>query len=146
MGESHVGLAGGVGDFTHEPISATGYRLDEVTILPKRLAYRRDLELERILLDDGFGPDLAQKLVFCDEFAPSLDQDQQYIERSAADGDSGPLSEKLASAGIETKAAKLQTARVVPLNRGLLHVSLSNQQHVVVSLYENPGFGRPAKH
>jgi hypothetical protein len=76
-------LASGSSDFCDKSIAAAGAGSDEVAVLAQRFADCRNLGLKGVLLNHRPWPYSAHELVFGDEFAASLKQHDQKIERSA---------------------------------------------------------------
>ena len=68
-----------------KPIAASRDRLEQPAILPERLPDRGDMNLKRIVFDDGARPHSLKKLVLGDELSGHSRQRLENFESAAAD-------------------------------------------------------------
>src|SRR5712675_1759594 len=54
------------------------------SLLPKRLAQRRDMKAKAALIDHKIRPDFCDQLLLADHFGWALDESDQNVESSAA--------------------------------------------------------------
>ncbi len=75
-------------------------------VLVERLAERRDLHLEVVLLDHQPRPDPRQKLVLADDISPGRGQHRQDVQGPAAQPDRQPITRQLAPPEVEPEPAE----------------------------------------
>src|ERR1700704_4533803 len=91
---------------------------DEVAVFSQRFADCRNLSLKGILLGHGPWPHAAHELVFGDEFAAGLNQNDKKIQCSTPYREGHAVREKLAAVRVHSKAAKLRDRRVFTITHG----------------------------
>jgi hypothetical protein len=100
-------------------IPAAKFRMDDIAVCPQRFAQHRDLKLEITFRHDDARPDPAHELLFGDERAVGLQQDQQEIEGARAEIDGNALGEQLPAAQQDTETAEFESLAGVCQVRGV---------------------------
>jgi hypothetical protein len=81
---------------TEQAIAAAGGGFQHTSVGSQRLANSGDVDLKRVVLDDGPRPDAFHELVLGDELARRANEDFQDFERSASDWDRNPTRPQFA--------------------------------------------------
>jgi hypothetical protein len=90
--------------------------MDDVAVGPQRFAQHRDLKFDVLFRHDDARLDPAHKLLFTDERAGGLQQDQQEIEGARAEFDGNAVGEQLSPAQQNAETAKFESlAGVCPV-------------------------------
>jgi hypothetical protein len=81
-------MCGGIrAQYANETVAAAEFRTDEIAVRAERLAQFRDLNLEVLFRYYDAPPHPVEKLLFCDERAVGLQQDQEEVEGARAELD-----------------------------------------------------------
>lgn len=79
-------------------VTASRNRLQQ---FPVRLSNRRDVDLERVLLDDGGRPHTTHEVVLGDQLAREPNENLHNRERPSSDWNRGTMSPQLAPTKID---------------------------------------------
>src|SRR5262249_18893191 len=89
------------GPAPQQPIPPAGDGHQHVTVRAERLADRGNMELERILLDGGALPGMAEEVALGDELAGRMDQALENVEGPASKRDWRAMRAQLATGEID---------------------------------------------
>jgi hypothetical protein len=84
-------MCGGVrAQYANEPVAAPEFRTDEIAVRAQCFAQGGDVNLEVLFRYYDARPHPVEKLLFCDERAVGLQQDQKEVEGARAELDRSP--------------------------------------------------------
>jgi len=92
-----------------QSIAAAEFGADDIAVGAKGLAQCGDLNFEVLLRHHDARPNPAHQLLFCDERAVGLQEDQKEIEGARAELDRNTVSEQLPSTQQHAAAAEFQS-------------------------------------
>ena len=96
-------------DLGDEPVAPARHSPDEVAILSKRLAQRRNLDHQVVLFDHRVRPHAGHDLVLGNERAARLGQHHEYIKSAAAKLDHSPIRVELPAVRLQPEPAELDS-------------------------------------
>src|SRR6516165_1484666 len=92
-------MCGGVrAQYANEPVAAPEFRTDEIAVRAQCFAQGGDVNLEVLFRYYDARPHPVEKLLFCDERAVGLQQDQKEVEGARAELDRNTVGEQPPSA------------------------------------------------
>ena len=91
-------------------ITVSGNGSQQLAIGPQRLAHRRDLHQQIVLLHHAPRPDAGDQLVLAEDRPVGLHQRQQHVEGAAAQLDGDTVGEQLAAMRMQLEAGELERA------------------------------------
>jgi hypothetical protein len=90
-----AGVCGGVrAQYANEPVAEPEFRTDEMAVCAQCFAQGGDLNFEVLFRYYDARPHPVEKLLFCDERAVGLQQDQKEVEGARAELDRNTVSEQ----------------------------------------------------
>ena len=82
----------------NEPVAAPEFRTDEIAVRAECFAQGGNLNLEVVFRHNNVRPHPSEELLFCDERAAGLQQDQKEVEGPSAELDWNTVGEQPPSA------------------------------------------------
>jgi len=88
-------MCGGIrAQYANEPVAAPEFRTDEIAVGAQCFAQGGDLNLEVLFRHNNVRPHPVEKLLFCDQPAVGLQQDQKEVKGPSAELDRNTLGEQ----------------------------------------------------
>src|SRR6516162_2101624 len=103
-------MCGGVrAQYANEPVAAPEFRTDEIAVRAQCFAQGGDVNLEVLFRYYDARPHPVEKLLFCDERAVGLQQDQKEVEGARAELDRNTVGEQPPSTQQHAAATEFQS-------------------------------------
>src|ERR1700741_2043268 len=91
-----AGIRGSTGaQYANEPVTTPEFGTDEIAVRAEHFAQGGDLNLEVLFRDEDTRPPPSEKLLFCDERAVGLQQDQEEGKGASTNLDRKTIGEQL---------------------------------------------------